>query len=72
MYTLEHYVAKVSCQLKGLESRAVAEYAVKKMFYRKMVIIPGITMKLSKFFTRFIPDSILLKVAYQIQNKKRD
>lgn len=65
-------VAKVSFQLKGLESRDVAEYAVKKMFYRKMVIIPGITMKLSKFFTRFIPDSILLKVAYHIQNKKRD
>lgn len=65
-------VAKVSFQLLGMESRDVAEYAIKKMFKKKMIIIPGITMKVSKFMIRFIPESILLHTAYHIQKRKRD
>ena len=65
-------VAKVSFQLPGMESRDVAEYAIKKMFKKKMIIIPGITMKVSKFMIRFIPESILLHTAYHIQKRKRD
>ena len=55
-----------------MESRDVAEYAIKKMFKKKMIIIPGITMKVSKFMIRFIPESILLHTAYHIQKRKRD
>lgn len=65
-------VAKVSFALNGLESREVAEYAIKKMLHKKMIIIPGITMKVSKFLTRFASDQLLLKIAYRIQSKKRD
>lgn len=65
-------VAKVLFQLPGMESRDVAEYAIKKMFKKKMIIIPGITMKVSKFMIRFIPESILLHTAYHIQKRKRD
>lgn len=65
-------VAKVKFSLKGLDSIQVSEYAIKKMFQRKMVITPGIQMKLTKFFVRFVPDFILLKIAYRIQKKKEN
>ena len=64
-------VAKVSFSLSGLDSREVAEYAIKKMLHKKMVIIPGIKMKVGKFLTRFASEQLLLKSAYRIQNKKR-
>ena len=65
-------VAKVSFSLSGLDSREVAEYAIKKMLHKKMVIISGIKMKVGKFLTRFASEQLLLKTAYRIQNKKRD
>ena len=70
VHTEFNKVAKVNFQLQGLESRDVCEYAIKKMFQRKMIIIPGVTMKLSKFLIRFAPESLLLKIAYHIQKKK--
>ncbi|MBE6903764.1 MAG: SDR family NAD(P)-dependent oxidoreductase [Ruminococcaceae bacterium] len=66
-------VAGVSFSLKGLSSRYVAKYALKKTLKGKRgkkVIVPGITMKLGRFAIRFLPDCILLKVAYFIQKRK--
>lgn len=65
-------VAKVSFSLKGMNSLQVSEYAISKMFQKKMIITPGIQMKLTKFFVRFAPDKILLRIAYSIQRKKKD
>lgn len=62
--------ANVRFSLKGLKSMEVAEYAVKNMFKRKTVIIPGTAMKLSKFGLRLLPDNIITKVAYNIQHRK--
>ena len=62
--------AKVQFALKGLSSPYVAEYGIKKMFKRKTVIIPGISMKLGKFGLRPIPDRLITKIAYNIQHKK--
>ena len=53
-----------------LSSRNVAEYAIKKMFKRKEVIIPGGIMKVAVFLRRILPDKVLSKVVYMIQNKK--
>jgi hypothetical protein len=36
-----------------------------------MIIVPGITMKLARFFTKFLPDKILLKASYAAQSKKQ-
>ena len=36
----------------------------------KLVIIPGTQMKFSKFFSRFAPDKLIMKVAYRFQKKK--
>ena len=64
-------VARVHFSIKGLESMDVARYAIKKMFDEKLIIIPGLKMKLGVFFTRFVPRKLLLKISYKIQNGKR-
>lgn len=64
-------VAGVDFRLKGLKSYDVASYALKKMFKKKSLIIPGTLMKLANFAKRALPTSLLLKAAYHIQNKKR-
>lgn len=65
-------VANVKFALKGLSSEYVAKYGIEKMLKRKLVIVPGKTMKLMKFLTKITPDKILLKVAYHQQKKKRE
>jgi short-subunit dehydrogenase len=65
-------VADVKFSISGLESKFVAKYALNKMFKGKMVIIPGISIKLLVFFSRFIPDRLLSKITYNIQRKKEN
>jgi len=64
-------VANVKFALKGLSSEYVAKYGIEKMLKRKLVIVPGNTMKLMRFLTKITPDKILLKVAYHQQKKKK-
>ncbi len=64
-------VANVKFSIKGLNSMDVAEYAITKMFKRKTVIIPGIKMKLGRFFMRFLSDKTLSKMAYNTQTKRK-
>lgn len=63
-------VAKVSFALPSLSSEFVAHYAVKKMFKRKLVIIPGTKMKLVCFFSHLAPRKLKLKITYKIQHRK--
>ncbi|MEI3530523.1 MAG: SDR family oxidoreductase [Bacilli bacterium] len=65
-------VANVSFSVKALESFDVADYAIKKMFKRKLVIIPGILMQLNYIFNRFLPIKLVLKIAYKIQRSKKN
>lgn len=53
-----------------LTSRDVAEYAIKKMFLGKQVIIPGGIMKIAVFLRRILSDKALARVVYMIQDKK--
>lgn len=53
-----------------LESRPVAEYAIKKMFAGKEVIVPGFLMKAAVFARHFLSDKMLAKALYFIQSKK--
>lgn len=62
--------ANVHFSVKPLSSQAVAAYAIKKMFEKKRIIIPGIKMKAANFFKRFLPDCVVLKCAHHIQRKK--
>lgn len=63
-------VANVEFAVKPLKSSFVAKYAIDKMFEGKMLIIPGMKMKLAKFFSRFVSDKFLLRTTYNIQKRK--
>lgn len=62
--------ANVKFNLKSLSARYVARYAIDKMFKSKLIIIPGLSVKLGIFFSRFLPIKLLLKISYNIQKKK--
>lgn len=64
-------VANVKFNIKSLEAPEVAKYAIDKMFKNKLLIIPGTTVRLGVFFSRFLPLKTLLKITYKIQDKKR-
>lgn len=63
-------VANVKFSLKGLSADFVAEYAVKKMFKRKEIIVPGWQMKALRPLQKITPDRILCRIAYHIQRRK--
>ncbi len=63
-------VAGVKFSIKPLSSKYVSQYAIKKMFKKKLIIIPGLKMKVSVFFTRFLSTKTLAKITYRIQRKK--
>ena len=62
--------AHVKFNLKSLDARYVARYAIDKMFKNKLIIIPGFTVRMGIFFSRFLPTKLLLKISYNIQKKK--
>ena len=53
-----------------LESRFVAEYAIKKMLKGKLTIIPGFTMKMAVFFSKFIGEKTMLRTLMDFQKGK--
>ena len=53
-----------------LNSNQVSEYAIKKMFAGKDVIIPGIFMRIGAFCRHIFSDKMLAKIIYMIQSKK--
>ena len=63
-------VANVKFSVKPLKADYVAKYTVDKMFNNKMLIIPGLKMKLAKFFGRFLSDKALMRMTYRIQRRK--
>lgn len=64
-------VAGVKFSVKSLSAKYVAKYGIDKMLKGKLVIIPGFKMKCARFFGRFIPDKVLMKITYRIQKKKK-
>lgn len=56
--------------VKALTPNAVAKYAIDKLFKKKLIIIPGLSIKLATFGVRFLPIKSQLKMTYKIQDKK--
>ena len=52
------------------QARKVAKLAIDKTLKNKLIIIPGISVKLGVFFNRFLPYKLSLKFVYNIQDKK--
>ena len=65
-------VANVKFALAGLNSMDVAKYAVKNMLKGKLVIIPGAIIRIAKFFSVLVSDSIKMKFLHKVQKQKAE
>lgn len=64
-------VAGVKFSFKPLSSDYVAKYGIDKMLQGKVIIVPGMLMRLTLFFRRFAPRSLIRKITYNIQKSKK-
>lgn len=62
--------ANVKFSLKSLTSDEVVNYTLKCMKKNKTIIVPGTTIKLGLFGTRFLSKKLITRIAFNIQNKK--
>lgn len=63
-------VANVRFTVKSLSSEYVANYAIDKLFKKKLLIVPGFSIKLTRIFSNLLPIKILLNLCYGIQKRK--
>lgn len=63
-------VAHGKFSIKEASPKYVAEYAINKLFKKKMIIIPTFRIKLGIFLLRVLPYRIQLIYCYHIQGKK--
>lgn len=64
-------VANVHFNLKGQSSKSVAKYAVDKMLKGKLIILPGIKIKLARFLAKISPEKLVARICMMMQEKKR-
>lgn len=65
-------VADVKFEMKGIDKKYCAKYALYNMFEnRKMIIVPTAGMKLSVCSSRFLPTRPLLEITKHIQERKK-
>ncbi len=65
-------VADVRFSLPGISAEYAARFAVRGMFRRKRVLVPGVSMKLARFGSRFVSEGMVLRMAYRMQSRKRE
>ena len=63
-------VANVKFHLREANSMDVAKYTVKKIEKKKFYIVPGIDIKIAKFFCKIVPNNLISKVTFKIQKRK--
>ena len=63
-------VANVRFALNGISTDKCVSYALKKIKKNKTIIIPGFTIKMANFFSRFVPRKMLVKIVSHQQKKK--
>ena len=63
-------VAHGTFAIREASSYEVAQYAIDKLFQKKMIIVPTFLMKLTLFLNRFAPYRLSLYIAYKIQMRK--
>ena len=64
-------VADVKFKMQSLSSQYVARYTVERILKNKFYIIPGLQIKAVRFLAKIIPDTLLAKIAYNVQVRKR-
>lgn len=63
-------VANVKFKVKALSSQYVAKYAVDRMLKGKLIIIPGILIKIAKVMSKITPTAIVEEISYHMQVSK--
>ena len=63
--------AGVSFSAKSYDSYKTAEYALKNMFRKKLIIVMGIRMKLAVFGKRLVSEKLLTAITYNYQKSKK-
>ncbi len=63
-------VANVKFKVKALSSQYVAKYAVDRMLKGKLIIIPGILIKIAKVISKITPTAIVEEISYHMQVSK--
>ena len=64
-------VAGVSFSVPGLQSQAVAEYAVTRMLQGRLLIMPGAGTKAVHVLQRLVPDKLLARACWHVQRRKQ-
>ena len=64
-------VAGVSFSVPGLQSQAVAEYAVTRMLQGRLLILPGAGTKAVHILQRVVPDKLLARACWHVQRRKQ-
>ena len=64
-------VANVKFSIKALSSEYVAKYAIDKTLKGKLVIVPGIKIKILRILSKLSPDKLAMKIIYQNQKRKK-
>ena len=63
-------VAGVDFAAPSLSSEYVAKYAVNKMLKNKFTIVPGIFMKITRFFEKIVPHNLVSNISYFVNYRK--
>lgn len=63
-------VANVKFNLKGQSSEYVAKYGINKMLKGKLIIIPGIKIKIARFLAKISPEKLSARVCMKMQKRK--
>ena len=63
--------ANVKFKMKALAPEYVAKYAIDKMFKKKLIIIPSVSVKIGMFFMKLLPIKLALKITYKFQERKK-
>lgn len=64
-------VAGVKFNLKQMSSQYVAKYGINKMFKKKLIILPGIKIRIARFLAKISPEKLVARICYHMQEKKR-
>lgn len=64
-------VAGAHSVLKGMSAEQCAKIAVRGMFRKRAVIIPGLMFQIGRFLLRFLPTGLILKVSSMYQKQKK-
>lgn len=64
-------VANVKFSIKALSSEYVAKYAIDKTLKGKLVIVPGMKIKILRILSKLSPDKLTMKIIYRNQKRKK-